>query len=126
MVNGFKAKVSKDNDARRRCGHGVPERPRRSAGFRNSATKLEALLRRTIEVPAAAGINSRRRRTASDSRRKTRPVGANRRHSSSLAAMSARSSARLISLTLIISFSADSRNSNSDSFSIARTSSTYG
>ena len=47
-------------------------------------------------------------------------------HSSSLAAIKARNSARLISLTLIISFSAASRKSNKDSFSIARTSSTYG
>ena len=60
MVIGFKAKVSKDNDARRRCGHGVPDHRGRSAGFRNSATKLEALLQRTIEVPAGAGTNSRR------------------------------------------------------------------
>ena len=37
----------------------VPEHGRRSAGFRNSTTKLEALLQRTIEVSGAAGINSR-------------------------------------------------------------------
>ena len=54
------------------------------------------------------------------------PAGARTRHSSSLAAISARSCARLISLTLISSFSAASRKSNSDSLSTARTSSMYG
>jgi hypothetical protein len=42
------------------AGTGSPEHRGRSAGFRNSATKLEALLQRTIQVPAGAGINSRR------------------------------------------------------------------
>ena len=112
-------------------------RRQRQAHGSRAASRVAALL---AKLTCAGGVEQQhglaeaveqgRAQAASGSRVSGRigPLSAHARQRASFelrcAAISARSCARLISLTLIISASAASRKSNSDSLSIARTSST--